>query len=462
MCAVLGACGFEAPAPKRTPPPPSPAPPVSTLAATLTIETGEIARLLNEKTQTHIAEIRNQPVDCAIAKCILNLEAIRTGPIGVAASGDRLSVTVPLSVTAEMPVKGPLFKTTANGTAAGTATATTALSIGPDWRVRAKTDGKIVLNQGQLKLGPLKLSIADLWNRNAERLSAPLFRQLDKHIASSVKIRPQAERLWARATKPLHVGKSPPAWLVLSPAQVRVAQPVARDNSVTIGLGVDVRARVVVLDHSPEPPRTPPLPPLAPLGAPSNQFAFVVPVLLPYDEAARLAMKRLSDKPLRVSGMSVAFRDMSILPSGQDVIIEARFCLAQSWDPFGWFDSCGSGYLRGVPIYDAGSQTIRIANVHYDIGTEDVLLSTVRALAGNELGKALETKLVFPVGGQIQKLDDEVRTALAKPQGRGVRISGNVESFGAPLLGWTGEGFLATFPARGTVAVDLHLNDTTP
>jgi len=457
LCAALAACGFEAPQPARTPAPPAPPAPLSTLAATLVIPTDEIAQQLNEKTESHIAEIRNQPVDCAIAKCLLNLEAVRTGPITVAAADNTLTLTVPLSVTAVMPVKASFFKTTANGSAAGVATATTSLSLGPDWRIRSTTTGVVTLSEGELKVGPLKMSIADLWNRNAQRLSAPLFRSLDRQVASKVRIRPQIERLWARVTKLLRVGKSPPSWLVLAPERIRVAEPQMRNNAVTVGLGVDVRGRVVVLDHSPEPAQTPPLPPLAPLSAPSNRFSFVVPVMLPFDEAAQLAMKRLADKPVKIGGMTVAFKSLSILPSGHDVIVATRFCVQQGWDPFGWFDSCGEGYLRGVPQFDAAAQTIRIANVHYDIGTEDILLSALRALAGAELGKALETRLVFRVGAEMAKLDDEVRTALAKPQGRGIRIWGNVESFGTPSLIWTSEGFLATFPAEGTISVDLNL-----
>jgi hypothetical protein len=457
LCAALAACGFEAPQPKRTPPPPTPAAPVSTLAATLVIPASEIAAELNQKTESHIADIHNQQVDCAIAKCLLNLEAVRTGLITVSAANNTLTLTVPLSVNAQMPVKNSFFKTTANGTATGIATATTTLSLGPDWRVQSKTTGTITLSEGQLKVGPLKMSIADLWNRNAERLSAPLFKSLDKHVASEVKIRPQVERLWNRTIKPLRVGKAPPSWLVLSPERIRVAQPKMRNNAVTVGLGVDVRSHVVVLDHSPEPAQTPPLPPLAPLTEPSNRFFFVVPVLLPYDEASQLAMKRLADKPVKVGGMTVDFKTLSIEPSGQDVIVATRFCVKQGWDPFGWFDSCGEGYLRGVPQFGSKAQTIRIANVHYDIGTEDILLSALRALAGDELGKTLETKLVFRVGGEMAKLDDQVREALAKPQGRGVRIWGNVESFGTPTLTWTSEGFLATFPAQGTISVDLNL-----
>jgi len=460
FCALLACfavCGFEAPQPQRTPAPPTPLPPVSTLTATLSVPAGAIAAALNEKTKTDIVHLRKQRVDCAIAQCLLDLDATRDGPIVVSARDNALSIAVPLSVRAQMPVKGPFFKTTANGAARGTARATTSLSLASNWRIASSTSGRILLSQGDLRLGPLRMNVAELWNRNADRLSQELFRSFDRTIASDLKVKPEAERLWRRATRPIRVAKSPQAWLVLAPERVRVGQPSIQNDAVAIGLGVDVRARVVLLDHSPEPAMPPALPPVEPLSAPSDRFAFVVPVLLPYGEAAALAMRRLAQKPLRIAGLPVRIQSLEILPSGRDVIVATRFCVKQSWDPFGWFDTCGQGYLRGVPQFNAATHVIRIANVHYDVATEGLLSSRLRGLAGPELGRVLESKLVFDAGRDLEELDGEIKAALARPEGRGVRISGNVEKFGAPSLTWTNEGFLATFPAQGTVSVDLNL-----
>lgn len=451
------ASGFQAPQPQRTPPPPTPLPPVSTLTATLNVPADALAAVLNEKTNNELVHIRNQPVDCAIARCLLDLDVVRNGPIAVSAGNGALSITLPLSVGAHMPVKGPFFKTTADGTAQGTARATTTLSLGPDWRITANTSGKVLLSRGTLKLGPLEMNIAELWNRNADVLSRSVFRALDHTIASELKLKPEAERLWRRVVRPIRVAKSPPCWLVLAPERLRLAQPVIANNAVTIALGVDVRAHVMVLDHSPEPAVTPPLPRLEPLGAATSRFAFVIPVLLPYDEAAALAMRKLAQAPLKVAGAAIQFKSVSILPSGSDVVVAARFCIRQSWDAFGWFATCGAGYLRGMPQYDPVAKIIRIANVHDDVATEGMLDSNMHALAGPELAQVLQPRLVFDTGRDIAKLDDQIRTALAKPAGRGVRIWGNIESFGAASLTWTNDGFLATFPAQGTISVDLNI-----
>ena len=300
------------------------------------------------------------------------------------------------------------------------------------------------------------MSFADLWNRNQQNLSTPIFKAIDSHVASGIKIKPQAERLWLKAQRPIQVGKSPTAWLVLEPERIRIAQPQTRANAMVVAMGVDVRAHVVVSDTPPQTPWGRALPAPALLASPSDRFTFVVPVLLPYDQAAKLAMQRLSTTPIKMSGGNVRFEEIQILPSGQDVVVGVRFCVSQGWDPFGLLDSCGEVYLRGAPQFDAHTNTIRIANVHYDIATEGMIMSVMRFLAGDELGKLLETKLVFNVGHDIDKLDAELKTALAKPQGRGVVVSGAVQSFGQPTLTWTKDGFLATFPASGTIRADLE------
>ena len=455
----LSACGFNAPAPRRTPPPPAPPIPLSTISATIVVPASTIAATLNANTRSQIARLKNEPVNCEITTCKLNLVATRTGDIAVKAERGQLVISLPFTLRAQVGLDTHFFfKTKARTDATGVVEARTIVVLTRDWRLEPHTFGSVALSRGVLKLGPLKMTLTDLWNHNSEHLSKPLFAALDKHIASDIKVKREAEQLWARAFRPVRAGKSPQAWLVLSPQQVAVSAPQTVNDAVVISLALDVRARVVLGNPPAMPQKIPPLPPSAPYHAAGNRFSFAVPVLLPYGEAATLALERLERKPLRVRGMTVKFRELRFIPSGQDVIVQAHFCVAQSWDFTGWFDSCGIGYLRGVPVFDAKAGTVRIAGMHYDIATANLLLSAMRALAGDELGKALAPKLVFNVTKDIGKLQDEIRASIAKPKGRGLVIAGHVDSFGAPVLSWTKDGFLASFSARGSVKTSVNLS----
>jgi hypothetical protein len=170
-------------------------------------------------------------------------------------------------------------------------------------------------------------------------------------------------------------------------------------------------------------------------------------------------MARLAKKPPHVGSTRVKIQKLEILPSRDDVVVALRFCVAQKWDVFGWFDSCGNGYLRGRPVFDAATDTVRVVDVHYDTGTEDLLLKVMHWLAGGELAAQLQQHLVFNVAHDMDKLEAGITRALAKPQGKDVILYGTVEGFGTPTLGWTDKGFLALFTAHGQVHAALNLRN---
>jgi hypothetical protein len=455
----LAGCGFDAPAPKRTPPPPTPQPPVSTIAVTLTVPVSELAAMLNQKTAQQIAQMDGKKVGCFIAKCKMDLLATRTGPITASAQNGGIAIDLPFSVMAHIAMKGGFFKSSGEADAVGEARAFTTIGLTPDWRVQTHTTGDVQLSDSELKLGPMKMSVTDLWNHNDEHLSDAIFKQLDKRIGPAIKLKPQAEKLWARVQQPIKVGKKPPAWLLLAPQALRIGRVEAQNNNLIVSLAADVRGRVIIGDTPPVPDKLLPLPRPQPLGTPSNRFAFTIPVTLPYDEAAKLALTQIQKKPPHVGSARIKITNLQILPSGQDVVVALRFCVAQKWDVMGWFDSCGDGYLRGTPVFDAATNNVRITNVHYDIATEGMLLTAMRWLAGDQLAQQIQQHLVFNVAHDMGKLEASVTKALAKPQGKGVVISGQVDSFGPPTLGWTDKGFLALFTAQGTVSASLDMKN---
>ncbi|HEY1709056.1 MAG TPA: DUF4403 family protein [Rhizomicrobium sp.] len=455
---VLAGCGFTAPVAKRTPPPPEPQPPVSTVSATLAVPAPSIARMLNEKTEEKIAELNGQSIDCKFTRCQLDLIATRNGAATVSAANGGMSLAMPFTIDARIKAKALFMNLGATGHGTGIARATTTLSLSPTWQVAARTTGDVKLEQSQIALAGMRLDFTDVLNKNSEKLSRPLFVSLDRQIPRAVKLKPQVEKLWAQAFRPIRVGKKPLAWLLLQPEKIRFAPPQTAHDALQISLAVEGRARVVVTDTPPVLTPTP-LPNLSPLEERGNAFRFFVPATLSYADASRLAMAALQKKPVRIgNGMTVRFEQLAILPSGQDVVVQARFCVRQGWwDIFDWFDSCGTGYLRGVPVFDQDSETIRIVHVHYDVATEGIVLNLARAFEGDALGKELEKRLVFAVGKDVAKLRESIRQTLARPQGRDITISAQLQDFGTPTLSWTANGFIAFFSAQGQVQAVLHL-----
>ena len=225
---------------------------------------------------------------------------------------------------------------------------------------------------------------------------------------------------------------------------------------IALSLALSARARVVVQDAAPD--NIPiPLPAAQILNAPSQGFSFNVPLLLPYGQASQLALASLAKRPPKAAGMTITFSRLQILPSRQDVVVATRFCADPSWDPFGWFASCGDVYLRGVPVFDPEPKTIRVDHLHYDVASASLMLSAVKALAGDQLSRMLQEHLVFHEAGQIDRLENQITQVLARPQGRDLSVSARVDSFGTPAFTWTADGFLAVFSAKGQVDASLNL-----
>ncbi|GAA0542450.1 hypothetical protein FHS83_000265 [Rhizomicrobium palustre] len=455
---VLAGCGgvseTSAPPPALTPPPAQPLPPVSSVSATLSIPLSDLQRLVNEKVPQRFADIQNQKLKCVIGSCTTSLSASRTGPITFTNRNGALAISVPFAVSANIALPGLLSVVNAGVNTAGQLNAVTAVSLGPDWSIRPNTSGSVQFQNGRLKTGPLDTDFATLWNANAELLSRPLLSQIEAQMAPALAQQKTVAQIWAGVFTPIKLNTKPTTWLVLQPERIRVGTPRVQNDTLTMGLGVDVRARLAVSDARPNLVPTP-LPPPALVNGPANRFAVSVPAVLPYDEAAKLALDALKKNPPRVGSHLLQINALKIMPSGQDVVIEAGFCIAEKWDPTDTFSGCGSGYLRGVPQFDTASQTIRIVNVHYDVLTQNWMLSVMRGLAGGDLAKAMEKALQFNVSGQIKGVQDSVRASLSRPQGEGVMISGAVQSFGPVTLTWSRDGFVAMMSAEGSVKADV-------
>ncbi len=454
LALLLAGCGFQAPAPKITPPAATPPAPLSTLDAELRLPTDEIAKLLNDKTQNQIARLDNKKVRCPFGRCQLDLIATRNGPISVGVQGDRLALVLPFNINARLRFKMPLMKSAGEASGTGRVLASSTFSVAPDWQLRSKTEGTIEISRADLRIGPVRAELSDFLNDEADEIARPVFKEIDSKLPKWANLQKRITQMWAKAAAPIPVGKNPPAWLLLAPQHIFVEAPHGEGNALVVALGVETAAHVIVSQNPPAAAPAPIPAPEAMRGKPEGRFHLLVPAMLSYDEAARLAAGQIAKHPINVGKSTrVEVTDLQIIPSRDDVVVAARFCLSQSWDPLGWFDACGRGYLRGVPVFDGATGMLRITKISYDLGTANVLAGAWRILASPDFTGELEQRLVFNLSGEIAKLKNQVGNALAKGTGGDLSVSGQMESFGAPSLSWTKDGFFASFAAEGTVHV---------
>lgn len=458
--ALLAGCAsstgdFEAPVPQMTPPPPPVAAPLSTLSVSLAIPASDIARLVNDKTTGKVADIKDQPIKCAIGNCRMTIDASRTGPITVEAKDNALHIGVPFVANASFTLPGLLSMIKSEAHVGGKADLVAAPTLAPNWQVIPHVSGKMVLQNSQIRVGALNTNMATIWNDNADLLSKPLFRLIDQKIADGLHEGPLVAKAWSAAFQPIKVNENPAAWMVLRPERVRIGTPTTANNALQLALGLDVRAELVTSETAPA-ANPKPLPGPSFMNGQANRFSVSLPVVLSYAKATDIAFAAVSKEPLRVGSHSLKITRLQIMPSGQDVVVKAAFCIEHNWDAADVLKGCGTGYLRGVPVFDAASNKIRITNLRYDLLTEDFMLRIMHSLAGPALGHELEKGFAFDLSKDLEKIRQQIRTGLAKPQGKQIQLSGTVDSFGAPTLTWTRDGFVAAMSASGSLKADVH------
>jgi hypothetical protein len=113
--------------------------------------------------------------------------------------------------------------------------------------------------------------------------------------------------------------------------------------------------------------------------------------------------------------------------------------------------------LRGAPHFDAATGKLSVTDLHYDVGSENLMLRIVKALSGDALAKVIQPHLVFDESREIAKLKSEIAAAIEKPQGRGIQLMGHIDSFADPTVSWTNDGFVALLRASGTVSTSLNV-----
>jgi len=416
---------------------------------TFSIPQSEIAHLIDDASQTQITDLKDQDVKCVFGRCRLDLTAFRTGPAEVSAEDGRLAVRLPFRLSAALKGSGILPFAKAHADAQGVATASSVLSVERDWKLHSQSSGRIELGNAHLRVGPLVTNVTHLWDENGENLSKPVWRMLDGAIAQ-IQLKPSVESFWTRAFAPIGVGKAPRAWLVLRPERIGLMQPEIGNGVLTLSLALAARGQVLVQDDMPVNPAGP-LPQPLPLAEPSDRFSVAIPFLLPYARAEQLALAALKRNPPHVAGMRLAFNALHILPSATDMVVEARFRADPDWDVTGWFGSCAQVYLRGTPKFDSATQSFRIADLRYDLASANLMTRILNVFASPTVTGVIGRTLVFDESGQIARLEDDVRTELARPHGQRFSISAEVESFGAPSFAWTRDGFLGFFSATGKV-----------
>lgn len=404
--------------------PPSASPPVSLVPVEegtasfffpIEIPLSEVQRTLEQALPPRMIDERQQELTSALREDFYRY-VIDRGPIEAGFAGGRITFAIPVKGTLTIggrlrPVplgRGLPVQETVDfsGWVRGTASP----AITPDWQPDPRPTA-------QLDLGRAELRILDVFSVRVVsflegRLNPILNQELKAaatRLLADLGLRRRAETAW----RDLHVTRraalDDDLWIRFQPTGISLAPITENGSALRTGLGITGRIGLSMGKKPPQssPASPAPLPPLALDGPRTGGFEMELPVVASGEDLARVAGRALQGLRFRTSPTRQAVIEAATLKAEAD-----RLVLALDFHTEGRGTHKGRVLLRGRPVFDAATKSLRLADLQYDLEKGDLGLRLLDRLNRNELRERLEKSARLDLAPLLATAEQETARAI--------------------------------------------------
>jgi Domain of unknown function (DUF4403) len=199
-------------------------------------------------------------------------------------------------------------------------------------------------------------------------------------------------------------------WLRFQPTGISLAPIIGGYNegnsALRTGLGITGRIALSI-GKKPSPSSPTPLPPFVLDGPRAGGFEMEVPVAASAEDLARVAGRALQGLRFRTSRTRQGVIDAASVKAEED-----RLVLALDFHTEGRGAHKGRVILRGRPVFEATSKSLRLADLQYDLEKGDLGLRLLDRLNRNELRKRLEKSARLDLSPMLATAEQETARAI--------------------------------------------------
>ena len=292
---------------------------------------------------------------------------------------------------------------------------------------------------------PIKGMISRMLNRNAVKITAAI----DKEVKENFQVKDKIEEAWLMAQQPSLLSETYHTWLINTPEQVEAMQPDAQNGFLNIKAGIQGYTQTIISKEPPVRTRIVKLPPLRIVDNLPHSFNIGLISSISYQEASRIAESYFNDKTYRFSGNRYAVQVRKIELYGQDEHLIIKAGLSGSIN--------GNIYLKGIPQYNAVSQTIYLEELEYDLNTRNVLIKAANWLLHAKFLRMMKEAMVFPIAEELGTLTETIRGTIASQQiSEGITLKGKLNEALPDKISLTPDYIYTVIHATGNL--DLHID----
>jgi hypothetical protein len=240
---------------------------------------------------------------------------------------------------------------------------------------------------------------------------------IDSAVHTQLRFDQMVKPIWHDLQNPLLINKEYGLWLTPKPISVAAGPVTGNDNQLTTHIRLAVETQTELKPNKPEHKRTP-LPQLQKRDTVSQTSDLHLMSFIPYADINRMLAITTNNKNKKLVLGSLSINTLSVYGGQHALIVKA--------DVSGLMD--GTVYLRGRPVFDTLSNTLRINNLDFDAETWKVLPKGSDSVWHKGLRKLLESLLTIPLGDDIAKLPQAIDNAFEQG-GPGKKTDLGIQSF---------------------------------
>jgi hypothetical protein len=290
------------------------------------------------------------------------------------------------------------------------------LEITEDWRLGTKA--KLVTveppsdaDRDRCQVTFLGIDLTDRVVDGARAFLVDQERTVDS-MAATLDLRPSFEAWWNTLSEPVLLADS--VWLMVGPDSIRQGALGGSGDSLWVELALGARPSVVLGPR----PDTTALPPLG-RGDFESGLNLVVEGRADYGTLSRMLMTQLNGTEVEHEGRIVTVDSLRVFGiGGGRIALDVRVS----------GDLSARLYFTGTPELDRLRQTISIADLDFDVATEDVLVAAAAWLQRGGLRALLRERASWSLGVVSDRLETWLHEGLNREISPDLGVVGRVES----------------------------------
>jgi hypothetical protein len=297
-----------------------------------------------------------------------------------------------------------------------------------------------------VKIGFFEIPITSIIEKIMDRELPGVVRTVDSEI-SKIDIKSKVEIAWRAVQEPFLINESYQAWLKITPSEILMTPLAAKGRNARVGIGMSAVAETF-LGKKPSSAVLTKVPPLKLVQNMEEKFEVGLITDVPYAELRKLALNQSGGKTYEFNNgkYKITVLDIDVYGKGEDVIVATT--LSGSLN--------GKVYLKGKPVFDKATTTVRIKDLDYDLDTKNKVAKTADWLAHGKFIKMMEPYFAFSISSQLEEGKKLIQENLAgSKMNKNINLNGKLNELQLQEIYITNNGLQVVVQAKGKLDVQI-------